>query len=338
MAVDTEELEPLVVLLDDLDSVVTELVNSRLQSFGPEVVRSLRNRAERESDPERKALVVERGKWLNTEFKLADLQDFVTRSPGPLSLFEGSWIISSLLDWTLQRERYEDLFYRCSGEYLAEGSDQRTGVENIRILNHIFFHRLKFTLYDVKPANVLEVFYIRYITQSVKVGSMANFTIMLHEDDKTLDEVVVTASIVKIAYKGDTIEVNANAFNIPEGSMLSGLVGSIPGCELKPSGEILMNGRRVDYLLLNGKEFFRGDNSVMLDNLPYYVVQKLQFYEKEDKEKHASTLHKDYVMDVTLKRDYQIGMVGNTELAGGTSERRRVGDGTSGMVTPVTPE
>lgn len=51
-----------------------------------------------------------------------------------------------------------------------------------------------------------------------------------------LDEVVVTASIVKIAYKGDTIEVNANAFNIPEGSMLSGLVGSIPGCELKPNG------------------------------------------------------------------------------------------------------
>ena len=150
MAVDPEELEPLVALLDDRDSVVTELVNNRLQSFGPEVVRSLRNRAERESDPERKALVVERGKWLNTEFKLADLQDFVTRSPGPLSLFEGSWIISSLLDWTLQRERYEDLFYRCSGEYLAEGSDQRTGVENIRILNHIFFHRLKFTLYDVQ--------------------------------------------------------------------------------------------------------------------------------------------------------------------------------------------
>lgn len=150
MAVDPEELEPLVALLDDRDSVVTDEVNNRLQSFGPEVVRSLRNRAERESDPERKALVVERGKWLNTEFKLADLQDFVTRSPGPLSLFEGSWIISSLLDWTLQRERYEDLFYRCSGEYLAEGSDQRTGVENIRILNHIFFHRLKFTLYDVQ--------------------------------------------------------------------------------------------------------------------------------------------------------------------------------------------
>ena len=150
MPIDPEELEPLVSLLDDRDSVVTELVNDRLASYGPEVVRSLRNRSERETDPALKALIVERGKALNTEFKLADFQDFTTRNPGPLSLFEGSWIISSMLDWTLQRERYEELFFRCSQAYLVEGSDQRTGVENIRILNHIFYHRLHFTLYDVQ--------------------------------------------------------------------------------------------------------------------------------------------------------------------------------------------
>ena len=130
MAVDPEELESLVALLDDQDTVVTELVNSRLASFGPEVVRSLRNRSEREPDAVRKALIVQRAK--------------------ALSLFEGSWIISSMLDWTLQRERYEDLFFRCSQAYLAEGSDLRTGLENIRILNHIFYHRLHFTLYDVQ--------------------------------------------------------------------------------------------------------------------------------------------------------------------------------------------
>ena len=150
MAVDPEELEPLVALLDDRDSVVTELVNNRLMSFGPEVVRSLRNCSEREPDDARKALIADRAKALNTEFKLADFQDFTTRAPGPLSLFEGSWIICSMLDWTLQRERYEELFFRCSQAYLVEGSDQRTGVENIRILNHIFYHRLKFTLYDVQ--------------------------------------------------------------------------------------------------------------------------------------------------------------------------------------------
>ena len=150
MHIDTEELEPLVALFDDRDTVVTELVDQRLRSFGPEVVRSLRTFSQREPDPARKAAIVTRAQALNTEFKLADLQDFIDRPNGPLSLFEGSWILSSLFDFTLQRESYEDLFFRCSQEYLAENSDQRTGVENIRILNHIFFHRLKFTLYDVQ--------------------------------------------------------------------------------------------------------------------------------------------------------------------------------------------
>ena len=149
MAVDPEELEAIVALLDDPDPVVTAAVDARLVSFGPEAVRSLRNRSERELDAARKAAVAERAKRLNAEFKLADLRDYVTRRTGPLSLFEGGWILSSMLDWTLQRERFEDLFFRCSQEFLAERSDQRTAVENIRILNHIFYHRLKFTLYDV---------------------------------------------------------------------------------------------------------------------------------------------------------------------------------------------
>ena len=150
MNIDPEELEPLIALLDDRDTVVTELVDSRLASFGPGVLRTLRNRAQQESDPALKTAIEDRARQLNTTFKLADLQDFINRAPGPLSLFEGSWILSSLFDWTLQRERYEDLFFRCSQEYLAEGSDQRTGLENIRILNHIFYHRLNFTLYDVQ--------------------------------------------------------------------------------------------------------------------------------------------------------------------------------------------
>ena len=150
MSIDPEELESIIALLDDRDTVVTELVDNRLASFGPEIVRSLRNRLERESNPVRKACIETRAQQLNTEFRLDDFRQFTTRPAGPLSLLEGSWIISSMLDYTLQREHFEDQFFHCSQEYLAEGSDQRTGLENIRILNHIFFHRLKFSLYDVQ--------------------------------------------------------------------------------------------------------------------------------------------------------------------------------------------
>ena len=44
----------------------------------------------------------------------------------------------------------------------------------------------------------------------------------------TLQEIVVKATKVKMVYKGDTIVFNADAFNVPEGSMLDGLIKQLP--------------------------------------------------------------------------------------------------------------
>ena len=142
--------------------------------------------------------------------------------------------------------------------------------------------------------------------------------------ETTLNEVTVSATRVQIAYKGDTIVVNADAFKIPEGSMLDALVASVPGAELRDDGTIYMNGRKVDYLTLNGKDFFKGKNRIMLDNLPYYIVSKLKFYEKDVPRSqmiHQDTWKKDYVMDVELKKEYSIGYTANAEAGIGTKEK-----------------
>ena len=139
-----------------------------------------------------------------------------------------------------------------------------------------------------------------------------------------LDGVVVTGTRVKIAYRGDTIVYNASAFNLPEGSMLDGLIRQMPGAELKDNGDIYINGRKVDYLMLNGKDFFKGQNKVMLDNLPYYTVRELKVYDKSTKRSELighEVEKKDYVMDVQLKREYNRGIMGNAEAGAGTDDR-----------------
>lgn len=142
--------------------------------------------------------------------------------------------------------------------------------------------------------------------------------------EATMDELTVTATRVQLAYKGDTLVVDARAFKIPEGSMLDALVANVPGAELHEDGTIYMNGRKVDYLTLNGKDFFKGNNRIMLDNLPYYVVDKLKFYEKDvplSQMVHQKTGQKDYVMDVELKQEYSIGYMANAEAGAGTDEK-----------------
>ena len=143
-----------------------------------------------------------------------------------------------------------------------------------------------------------------------------------------LKEVTVTASKVMFYYRGDTLVYNADAFQLAEGSMLDALIRQLPGVELKSDGRIYNNGKFVQSLLLNGKEFFRGNNKVMLDNLPAYTVKQIEVYDKYGEKSEflgqKSESDKAYVMDVRLKREYSIGTMANAEVGTGWSV---IGDG-----------
>lgn len=139
-----------------------------------------------------------------------------------------------------------------------------------------------------------------------------------------LDEIQVKATKIQVTYHGDTIIYDASAFVLPEGSMLDALIRQMPGAELKDNGEVYINGQKVDYLTLNGKDFFRGKNQIMLENLPYYIIKNIKVYNKErsEVERYTSNIkRKDFVMDVKLKRKYAKGYLGNAEIGAGTDNR-----------------
>ncbi|MBQ5477606.1 MAG: carboxypeptidase-like regulatory domain-containing protein, partial [Bacteroidaceae bacterium] len=123
----------------------------------------------------------------------------------------------------------------------------------------------KFTLDDVKPANVLEVSYIGYITQSVKVGSMANFTIMLHEDDKTLDEVVVIGygTMKKRDITGAVSSVSSDKIIDPVSNVTQALQGKLSGVFVQST-----DGRPGGAV----KVRVRGGGSITQSNEPLYIV------------------------------------------------------------------
>src|SRR5574344_83209 len=154
--------------------------------------------------------------------------------------------------------------------------------------------------------------------------------------DRELNEVVVKASKVRFVYHGDTLVYNANAFNVPEGSMLDGLLKQMDGVEVDKDGNITVNGRHVDYLTLNGKDFFKGKNQVMLNNLPYYTVQKVEFFNKSTERSEVVGFdldQRDFVGNVQLKREYSIGYMGNVEVGGGMASQGNL-DGN----TDITPD
>lgn len=160
---------------------------------------------------------------------------------------------------------------------------------------------------------------------TLKIRKLSRF-----EKAVMLGEVTVTASKVQFVNRGDTISYNADAFDVAQGSMLDALLRQMPGVQLRENGQIYVNGRFVDKLLLDGKDFFRDDKLVLLQNLPSYSVKNVKVYEEAAGEtrvlgKGAMDIGNPdkYVMDVVLKKGYNTGFMANAEASAGTRGRYR---------------
>ena len=150
-----------------------------------------------------------------------------------------------------------------------------------------------------------------------------------HQMNYDLGEATVKGTQIKMVMRGDTLVYNAAAFQMAEGSMLDNLVRALPGVKLEDGGRITVNGEYVSSLLINGRDFFKGDPQIALANLPAYTVNKIKVYKKaprgrENEERSEAERQKDpLVMDINLKREYAQGWIANVEAGGGS----RLGDG-----------
>lgn len=139
-----------------------------------------------------------------------------------------------------------------------------------------------------------------------------------------LGEATVVATKLKMFYKGDTLVYDATAFKLPDGSKLDALIRQMPGVTMNDAGEIFVNGRKVDELLLQSRTFMGGNKKVLMENLPYFTVKHVKVYERQsdlDRLLDRKSQNADYVMDVNLKDEYRHGYIGNIEAAGGTNHR-----------------
>lgn len=140
--------------------------------------------------------------------------------------------------------------------------------------------------------------------------------------ENTLNEVEVVGTAIKMVMKGDTIVYDSRAFKLAEGSTLDALVRQLPGATLDDDGSIMVNGKKVNSLLINGNDFFNGDPDVALKNLPAYTVDKIKVYDKAAKDDYLtlssqkltdSPQEENLVMDVHLKKEFSMATILNVE-------------------------
>lgn len=168
-------------------------------------------------------------------------------------------------------------------------------------------------------ADGYETAYVNFKLVSNREQEIGLQTIQMAMVWQELPEVTVKATKVKMVMRGDTIVYNADAFNLAEGSMLDALISKLPGTKLTKDGQIYVNGRYVESLLVNGHDFFNGNAKLALQNLPAYTVNKIKVYDKAGQATEMMGRDmgdKQYVMDVHLKKEYAQGYMGNIDGGG----------------------
>ena len=176
---------------------------------------------------------------------------------------------------------------------------------------------------------MLKISFLGYIEQNKALTKTRNQalnlgTISMNPNSVLINEAVVTANIPKMVIKDDTVIYNADAFRVPEGSVIEALVEVLPGAKIDDDGKISVNGKEVKKFKLDGRDFMTGNNDAVMKNLPSYVIDKVKAYdEKSDLSRMTGVDdgNDDFVLEFTTKRSARNGIQANPDLGYGTDRR-----------------
>ena len=121
----------------------------------------------------------------------------------------------------------------------------------------------------------IQVSYIglRTINDSISTKEINLIKSYTLRSDIILDEVVVKMPVV---VRGDTLIYNADSFKNGTERKLEDIIDKLPGVEINETGQIEVEGKVVNKLMVNGKDFFDGDTKIGTKNIPSNAVDKIQ--------------------------------------------------------------
>ncbi|WP_199136276.1 outer membrane beta-barrel protein [Pedobacter sp. ASV12] len=160
-------------------------------------------------------------------------------------------------------------------------------------------------------------------TPNLNLGSL-----LLSEKRNNLNEVVILSERPPIMVRKDTIEFNAESFKTLPTAVVEDLLKKLPGVSIASDGSIQVNGKAVSKILVDGKEFFGGDQQIATKNLPANIIDKIQVNDDPEAKRRDPDLlasNTPQIINLKLKRAIKKGAFGKLYAGGGPKEMYEAG-------------
>lgn len=161
------------------------------------------------------------------------------------------------------------------------------------------------------------------VTMPAEGSGMALGKLLLTEAAENLNEVVIVAERPPVLVRKDTIEFNAASFRTLPSAVVEDLLKKLPGVSVGTDGSIMVNGREVSKILVDGKEFFGGDQQIATKNLPVNIIEKVQVSEDQEAKRRDPDLmtgNIPQVINLKLKKSVKQGAFGKYYAGAGAKE------------------
>ena len=142
--------------------------------------------------------------------------------------------------------------------------------------------------------------------------------------DIVLDEVVVKMPVL---IRGDTLIYDADSFKNGSERKLEDIIDKLPGVEINDSGQIEVEGKVVNKLMVNGKDFFDGDTKIATKNIPSSTVDKIQVlknYGEVGQLRGVGNNQDNVAINIKLKQGKESFWFGNVTTGAGDSPKEEL--------------
>jgi hypothetical protein len=142
----------------------------------------------------------------------------------------------------------------------------------------------------------------------------------LNEESHRLGETVVSAVPPPMVVRGDTVEYFADSYKTQPGADAEALLEQLPGVEVEADGSLTAQGKKVEQVYVDGKEFFGNNTQIATKNLTADMIESVQVVDMQNEESRQSGIddgERRKVINLKLKPKMRRGWFGNARGAWG---------------------
>lgn len=202
-------------------------------------------------------------------------------------------------------------------------NSESKALESYCVTNHSGLYKLNLktnSTYDVK-VSFLGFKTEEFTFKATALDAVKDITLV--EENSLLSEVDVTYTM-PVSVRGDTIVYDTDSFTTGTEKKLKDVLVALPGVEMNDDGQIEVEGKKVQKVMVEGKDFFDGDSKIAADNIPADAIDKVEVlrnYNEIGQMKGLSNDEDNIALNIKLKQGKKNFWFG--ELTAGASSRMK---------------